>query len=610
MMSRLVRIAALAALALAACSRAPEAQAPAATSQPGTDTPHAELQSIGDDYIEALAAIDPLFVYFGFTDVRTPDHAAMTDNSPDAVARFRASEDALLDRLGNIDPQALARADWVTWQSLKETLEASVGQRVCESDLWDLNHMSGWHTYLADVAREQPVGTEEERAAALVRWSKLPKYIQQERAYLEEGLSKGYSAPKSVVRRVIGQFDSIIAAPLEQKPFYEFVTRAGDHPEFKSEAKVLFESEIVPALTAWRDFLRDDYLPAARVAVAIKVLPKGAECYEALLRSYHSAEIGAERTYQNGLETVAANTAAVIERGKAMFGESDFTTILERINEVPENRFTSEEELIEQTRALVPVTREKVAPFFTKLPAQELIVEPYPEFLRGTGQASRYEQKPESEGPAIYRIATDDWETQTRGRATVIVVHEGWPGHHLQIAMARGIEGLHPAIRLASSGAFIEGWARYSEALAEEAGIYEKGYGEITRRAWPARGMVMDPGLHLYDWTREQAVAYALESGNFTPETAEDLVDRIAVWPGQLTAYDTGGLEIFALREQAEEQLGEAFDLREFHDRILGNGALPLGALREQAEAWIAEEKVSRSQEVTGLAGAASGGRF
>jgi uncharacterized protein (DUF885 family) len=293
---------------------------------------------------------------------------------------------------------------------------------------------------------------------------------------------------------------------------------------------------------------------------------------------------------------VAANTAAVIERGKAMFGESDFTKILERVKEAPDNRFTSEEQLIQETRALIPVLRAKVAPFFTKLPAQELVVEPFAEFLRGTGQSSRYEQKPEAEGPATYRIATDDWETQTRGRATIVAVHEGWPGHHLQIATARSVTGLHPATRLASSGAYIEGWARYAEAFAEEAGIYGGGHAEITRRAWPARGMVLDPGLHLYGWTREQAIAYAVESGNFTPETAEHLVDRIAVWPGQLTAYDTGGLEIFALRKEAEERLGDAFDIRAFHDSVLENGALPLGALREHVEAWIAEREKAKSR--------------
>jgi uncharacterized protein (DUF885 family) len=577
-------------LGVAACARPPAVEAPPAAA-PRVDPAavQADLHAIGDDYIEALATLDPLFVYFGFTDVLTPDHAAMTDNSPAGIATFRRAEDALLVRLHRIDPGVLGRAGWVTWHALVETLEASVDRRICEPDLWSLSHLSGWHTNLPDIAREQPVGTDAERAAALARWSKLPGYVAQDRAYLEEGLARGYSVPKTVVVRVIGQFDTIVAAPLQENPFYEFVTRAGDHPQFQAQARSLFEDEIVPALAAYRDFLRDAYLPAARETIAIEVLPKGGECYEALLRSYHSAQIGAERTYRRGREAVAANTAAVIERGEAMFGESDFAAILARVSEVPENRFTSEAQLVEETRALVLVTRAKVTPFFTALPAQALVVEPFPDFLRGTGQSSRYEQKPESDGPATYRIATDDWQTQTRGRAAIVAVHEGWPGHHLQIATARALEGLHPAARLASSGAYIEGWARYAEALAEEAGIYEGGYGEITRRAWPARGMVLDPGVHLYGWTREQAVAYAVESGNFTHETAEDLVDRVAVWSGQLTAYDTGGLEILALRTEAEKRLRTAFDIRAFHDRILENGALPLGALRTHVEAWIAE---------------------
>lgn len=581
-------------LTIVACSRAPDATAPAVeNAEADPAAAHAELQRIGDDYLDAVKTLDPLFIYFGFTDVLTPDHAAMTDNSPQGVAAFRSREDALLARLKAIDGKALSdRADWVTWHALKESLEASVGQRVCESQYWSLNHMSGWQTYFPDISREQPVATENDRAAALARWSKFPAFIAQDRSYIEEGLSKGYSAPKSVVRRVIGQFDSIIAAPLEKNPFYDFATRAADQPEFQAEAKTLFENEIMPAFVSYRDYLRDTYLPAARDELAVKSLPKGAECYEASLRAYHSAQIGAEKTFERGKETVAANTQAVIERGKAMFGEEGFGEILQRVQDAPENRFASEEQLIEETRALVPVTREKSAPFFSQLPDQELIVEPFPDFLKGTGQSSRYEQKPAAEGPATYRIATDDWKTQTKGRAEIVVVHEGWPGHHLQIATARGLTGLHPATRLASSSAYIEGWARYAEALAEEAGIYNK-YAEITRRAWPARGMVMDPGLHVYGWTREQAVAYGVESGNFTPESAEDLVDRIAVWPGQLTAYDTGGLEIFALRKAAEDRLGDKFDIREFHDRVLENGALPLGALREHVEAWIAEKEMA-----------------
>jgi uncharacterized protein (DUF885 family) len=592
-MKRALHLAVLLCLVPGACSGPPAVETPAAgtsaQSTPADSTSaHDELQRLGDEYIDAVAALDPIAIVSGLSDVRTPDYSALTDNTPDGLASFQRKEDSILERLRKIDPAPLARADWVTWQSLKETLEASVGQRVCRSELWDLNHLASWHTSLATQAREQPVGTDAERAAALERWSSLPTFIAQSRANLEEGLREGYSVPKSIVRRVIGQFDRIVAAPLEENPFYEFAKKADEQPDFQAPAKTLLEKEIVPALVAYRDFLRDTYLPAARDEIAIKALPDGVECYEARLRAWHSAQIGAQRTYERGQDAVAANEAAVIERGKAMFGESDIAAILARVSEAPGNRFASEAELIDATRALVPVAREKVARFFTRLPEQALVVEPFPEFLRGTGQASRYEDKPQSEGPAVYRIATDAWATQTRGRTAIIAAHEGWPGHHLQIATARGLQGLHPVTRLATSAAYIEGWARYAEALAEEAGIYEGGYAEITRRAWPARGMVIDPGIHLYGWTREQAVAFAMASGNYTPQTADDLVDRVAAWPGQLTAYDTGGLEIFALRKEAEERLGDAFDIRAFHDRILENGALPLAALREHVEAWIA----------------------
>jgi uncharacterized protein (DUF885 family) len=310
-----------------------------------------------------------------------------------------------------------------------------------------------------------------------------------------------------------------------------------------------------------------------------------------LLRSYHTAKIGAKATYERGQAAVAANRQDVIQRGEALFGERDFAGVLQRTKDAPANRFRSEQELVDFTRALAPLAREKVAPFFSKLPEQDLVVEPFPDFLKGTGQSSRYEPKPAADGPATYRINTDEWPTQTRGEAEIVLVHEGWPGHHLQIASAYAVEGLHPITRLLGSTAYIEGWARYAEGLAEEAGLYESGYGAISRRAWPARGMVVDPGLHLYGWTNEQAARFLIESGRFDEGNVNNMLDRIAVIPGQLTAYDTGGLEIAALRAEAVKRLGVRFDIQDFHDRVLENGAVPLAALREHVEQWIAEEE-------------------
>lgn len=553
----------------------------------------ADLNAIADDYLAAALEIFPFAVVSaGLGDVVKEDLAAMDDNSPEGLARLERTEDQLADRLTAIDEKALSsRADWVLYETLKEAFQAAKSQRVCRTSLWGVNHMSGWQNSFPQVAAAQPVETPVERAMALARWRRLPAYLKQEQANLEAGLGLGYSAPKRVVARVVAQLDSILAAPPTESPFLVFAANAQGDEAFDAAIGKLAKEEISPAIAAFRDYLRDDYAPRARDDLSIRAIPNGEQCYEALLRTYHTAAIGAKATFERGEAAVAANRADVVQRGEAMFGESDFAAILKRTKDDPANRFKSEQELIDFTRALAPVAREKIAPFFSKLPEQDLVVEPFPGFLKGTGQSSRYEPKPAADGAATYRINTDECATQTKGEAEIVLVHEGWPGHHMQIATAYALEGLHPITRLLGSTAYIEGWARYAEGLAEEAGLYESGYGAITRRAWPARGMVMDPGLHLYGWTNEEVKAFAIESGRFDETSAEILLDRLAVIPGQLTAYDTGGLEIAALRAEAVRRLGARFDIHEFHDRVLENGAAPLGALREHVEKWIAEEE-------------------
>lgn len=578
-------VAGVAALVLAGCG---EKRAPA----PLPDY-SAELTSIADDYLDAILDLAPFsVVYAGLGDVVEEDHAAMEDNSPEDLARLQGVEDRLFARLAALDAAALsARADRVLYETLKESLEASRDMRVCKTMLWGVNHMFGWQNAFPQVADAQPVETPVERAEALARWRRLPAYLEQERANLDAGLAAGYSAPKRVVARVVAQLDAIVAAPPEETPFLSFAGKSKGDSAFDAAIRKLAVDEIAPAVAAFRDYLRDDYMPKARDELSIKAIPNGEPCYEAMLRQYHTAKIGAKATYERGREAVAANKASVVDRGQAMFGETDFAAILQRVKDERSNRFKSEQDVIDFTRALAPLAREKITPFFSKLPSQDLVVEPYPDYLKGTGQSSRYEPKPATEGAATYRIDTDDWQTQTKGEAEIVLVHEGWPGHHLQIATAYAIEGLHPITRLLGSTAYIEGWARYAEALAEEAGLYESGYGAISRRAWPARGMVVDPGLHLYGWTNEEAAAFLIESGRFDEKTAESALDRIAVIPGQLTAYDTGGLQIAALRAEAVRRLGARFDIQAFHDRVLENGAVPLAALRQHVEEWIAEEE-------------------
>ncbi|MEO0422263.1 MAG: DUF885 domain-containing protein [Pseudomonadota bacterium] len=557
-----------------------------------------KVVDIGNDYMSARLDALPELVYLGVGGedaASRVDHGALADNSPEGLARGQRLEDALLARLDAIDGESLRTREasaWVLWVSLREQLGASQGLRVCRNELWGLNHMSGWQTLYPRVAGKQPLDSEADRAAALRRWSAFPAYIAQQEDWLRRGLEAGYSVPVSVVDRVIGQLEGLLTESPEDSALAAFATRSEDAP-YRERALTLLAQRILPAVERHRDFLSSFYRPRARTSLGISELPKGKQCYDAWLRHYTTLTIDAQEMFARGSAAVTANRQAVIDAGATTYATNEVREIIRRNNTAPNNSFSSREEFIAYATDTAIDAREKIGPYFAYQPRQRAQVEPYPAYLDGSGQSSRYERNPTISSAAIFRIATDGWEQATRGSTQVLTVHEVWPGHHLQIATANERLRLHPAVSMTSNAAYVEGWARYAEALAEEAGVYDV-FAKITRRAWPSRGMVVDPGIHAFGWSRERAVAFLRESGRFAGEQAHVMVDRIAVLPGQLTAYDTGALEIIALRQEAEQALGERFDLPDFHDALLGNGVLPLAALRSEVQRWV-EAQVQES---------------
>ena len=561
----------------------------ALASVPAIAAPEADaaLDRIAEQLVALEVAYDPTTAYQ--LGIPAPDHRRWPDRSPQAMAALDRARDAILDTLGSVDPAALSPRQRFIHAGIRERLEADRQARICRFELWAVNHMGGWHLGLDTVARDQPVATPEERAQALERWAALPALVDREIANARLGLSRGYSAPKAVVRRVIRQVDGIATSEPEALPFYAPGQRTEDQA-FRTRLRATIAGPIRAAFARYRDFLQDEYLPRARDALGISANPDGAGCYAASLRGYTTLTRSPQEVFALGQRTVTGNMARVREVGQQQFATQDVAAITRRINDAQDNRFTSEEALIAYSRDVVGRAREASARLFAEMPAQEMRVEPFHAFMRGSGGSSYYERQIDPALPAFYRIASERWQTDTRGGAEITAVHEGYPGHHMQIALA-GRTSTRPVDNLLFNSAFVEGWARYSEALAEEARIYQTPYALMTRRLWPARGMVVDPGLHAMGWTREQVIAFIRESGRFQGEDADEMVDRIAAIPGQLTAYDSGGLEIMALRQAAERALGTRFDVRSFHQRVLENGVIPLAALRAHVESWIEEQR-------------------
>lgn len=552
-------------------------------------TPAERVEALADRFVSQQLAYDPTVADESGLETAVRDRFA--DRSPKAIRGFENVERRDLAELLAIDPSALPMSARATFANLREKLESDLQLRVCKSELWDVNHFDGWQSTLADVAERQPVATSNDRAQALRRWNSVPRFVDVEIANLRRGLSQGYSAPRSVVRRVIAQMDILASGPIDQSPFFSPAKRSADSA-FKAAFRKIIADRVNPALELYREFLRNSYLPRARESVAVSDLPNGRACYQASLRAYTSLNSTPLEVYDLGRRTVEANEADVVRMGTARFGTADVPAILDRIKSDPSEHFHSKDELLAFSRSFLATAKAKTAALVVdRLPAQNAVVEPERRFEDLAGTSSHYVVEPDDTKSATFAIELGNFASETRAEAEITAVHEVWPGHHLQIALARQLQPATRFSRLVGISGYQEGWARYAEGLGEELGIYDDKNAAIMRRIWPARGMVVDPGLHVFHWTRKQAISYLVGTGRYTAKSADDLVDRIAVMPGQLAAYDSGGLEIAKLRRRARAALGSHFNLKAFDRAVLEEGVVPLRELSAHVDQWIARAR-------------------
>jgi uncharacterized protein (DUF885 family) len=585
-------------IALAGCGGStPPAGTPApyeaaAAGNPSGDGAAAARQvtAVADEYWEELIETFPLYgVFFGVPE--TPNDR-LGDNSISTIRAFEQKEDRWIERLTTINQNALSgRPEEVTYGILRETLEASRQQRVCHNEYWPLNQQSGLQIALPFLSQLQPLGTEELRKAALDRWRAMPKYIDNEIESLREGLRRGYTLPQANARSVVQQLDALLKYPPAESPFAA-VTKRDSTPEFKAAVVRIVAEEIAPALKRYRDFLTTEYVPKARQTTAITGLPQGADCYRARVRNYTTANLTPQEVHQLGLQEMRRIEGEIGSTGQRLFGTSDVPQLIARLRDDPKLRFTSREELISTAERAIDRARAAMPKWFGRLPKANMVVDPCLPHEEEKGCPNSYVPgTPDGKRPGRWRINAGDPTEQPRASMEGTAFHEGIPGHHLQVTLAQERTGVHPLIQYSLFSGFAEGWALYAERLADEMGLYSSDLDRIGDaaggQALRAARLVVDPGLHVLGWSRQQAIDYMMAHVPEPREYIESEVDRYIADPGQATAYMIGRLEIERLRRDAEQRLGAKFDIREFHDRILENGAVPLPMLRKQIDEWI-----------------------
>ena len=565
---------------VSACRRT---EAPATTPEPA-DT---RVRALADAYVDGFLNEFPEQVTsYGIAGRR---HDRLTDNSLTALATWQAQEDRWLSDVRAIEPASIQSGSLrATFAILREALESSVSSRVCRSELWNVSQMTGWQVNYGYLLTIQPTGSDQARQDALARWGALPKYIDTEITNLREGMKRGYTAPKHIVRIVIDSVRALASTPAAESPFLS-PARSDKTPEFQKEFTALVEEQITPAARRYGDFLEKEYLPAAREAIAVSANRDGAACYEASVRSFSTLPKSAKDVHDTGLREVARIDAEMKAIAERSFNTSDVPALMQRLRTDRQYTFRSRDELIAYSKAALERARAAAPQAFGILPRADVRIEPYPSFREKSGAPGEYNPPAEdgSRGGLFYINAYEP-QKKTRADNESTAFHETIPGHHLQVAIAVERTEIHPLGRYIFNSGYVEGWALYAEQLADEMKLFS---GELDRlgmfgsQNWRAVRLVVDSGMHSFGWTRQQAIDYMMAhtTANATDATSE--IDRYIIWPGQATAYMLGRLEILAAREEARAAAGNTFDIKAFHDRVLEDGSVPLTFLREKIRA-------------------------
>ncbi|MFQ6003918.1 MAG: DUF885 family protein [Woeseia sp.] len=545
------------------------------------------VNDIASDFVDAYYAQFPEEVYeVGYPD--SPMHR-FGDRSTGSIAAWQARVDGWLDRLRNVDVSVVKGTPAeVTYKFARERMEAISARRVCRMNWWNISPTwTGWQSQLVATLAVQPIETAGERAHALARLTDVARYLGTEIEILREGTENGYLAANSNVAAVTRQTDALIASPTEESPFFDPASRSDD-AGFADRYRQVLEDVVQPALKRYRDFLADEY--RGRDEVGVSANPNGQECYRASVRYHSSLQIPPEDIHRMGLSEMSRIQAEMHRIAKESFGTEDLKGLLQTLRTDPQYTFESEEAVLEYARAAVARGKAEVGNWFGYVPDAPMVVKPSPAYEQDSGGGFYSAGSADGTRPGIYQVGTYNPRGISRAGTEATAFHESYPGHHMQMAVALFNEDLHPILRFMYVSGTAEGWALYTERLADEMGLYSSDLdrlGMLSNEAFRAARLVVDPGLHVMGWTREQAIEYMLEHTAEGYDSIASEVDRYIAVPGQATSYLLGSLEIQRLRRMAEERLGEAFDIRAFHDKVIANGNVSLPMLDVAINDWV-----------------------
>ena len=522
-----------------------------------------------------------------------------TDQSLGAIEARHLKDREILRRLYSIDRTALSENDQLNYELFRRDLQNDVDEHQFNDHLLPFSHRGGVQT-LNQTASRLRLATVQDYEDWLVRMSKIDNVIDQAIARAERGRKDGYMPPAILMERVPDQIATQLVEVGTESPFYEefaelpAAINAEDQARLRAEAIAVIEETVVPAYRELARYFERTYLPNSRDSVGLSNLPNGSSWYEFLARNYTTTKMTPDEIHRLGLNEVKRirdEMQLIIDEVEF---DGDFQAFLTFLRTDPQFYFDNPDDLYEAYLATCKRIDPELVKLFGKLPRMPYGVKPIPA-ATAPDTTTAYYNRPAADGSraGTYYVNLYMPSVRPKYEIEVLSVHEAMPGHHLQLALQQELGDMPNFRRFSGFTAFVEGWGLYSESLGYDLGLYKDPYsrfGALTYEMWRAVRLVVDTGLHYKGWTRQQAIDFFKDNAAKTEHDIVNEIDRYIGNPGQALAYKIGQLRILALRESAERQLGDSFDIRAFHDELLGAGALPLDVLQQRMDAWVAAQ--------------------
>lgn len=561
----------------------------------------AKLQSLFDEEWQYELRSDPESAT-SLGDKRYNDR--LSDHSPQFHQSDVETKRKFLAQFEAIDPAGLSAQDALSRDLMVRNLREEIeGARFKPWEM-PVNQMGGPHLNLLELLSLTPFNDVHDYDNYLSRLHQIPKMFDQVTANMRQGMQDHLMPPRYLLEKVTVEAEEIADKTGDASPFAKPVANfpanvsSADQQRLRSAVLATIDGEVVPAYKRFTAFARDEYAPRGRIEPGVWALADGAARYRSEIRRLTTTDLSPEQIHQIGLQQIAETEAQMLVLARKL-GFSDLASLNDHIKKDRSLYATSGQQVLDLYTKYTRQMEGQLPKLFGRLPQNKLELIPMDPFRAKNAVPADYNSGA-ADGSRPGHINVNEWDPEHRLTLNIeaIAYHEGVPGHHLQISIAQELQGLPAFRRNGGYTAFVEGWALYSERLGKEIGFYQdpySDYGRLENEMWRAIRLVVDTGVHEKHWSREQMVDLFHRYTAMDEPNVQSEVDRYIAWPGQALAYKLGQLEILKLREEARQKLGDKFDLRAFHDQVVGQGPLPLEVLQRQVESWIAAQEKQQS---------------